>query len=88
MDFVVLGQFTKVLTAKIFDECGGVIINGGVINLHNSDSVLGIMVVASLSLERQYLSNSSFLNRHIDMVASINNHNFAALRLIILFMPI
>ena len=31
VNFVVLGQFAKVLTAKIFIEYGGVIINGRVI---------------------------------------------------------
>ena len=45
--------------------------NGCVINLNNGDSV-GIMDVASFSLARKYLSNSSFPNRHVDMVASIN----------------
>ena len=33
---------------------------------------------ASFSLARQYLSNSSFRNRHVDMVASINGRHFVA----------
>ena len=78
VNFAVLGQFTKVITEKIFSECGGIIINGRVINLHNGDSV-GIMDVASLSLARQYLSNSSFLNCHVNMVALVNSHHFIAL---------
>ena len=51
MNFVVSGQFTKVFTAKIFVECGGVIINGCVIILDNNDSVgiMDIMNVTSLS---------------------------------------
>ena len=76
-NFAVSGQFVKVLTAKIFAEYGGVIINGRVIILENGNSV-GIMDVASLSLARQYLFNSSFPNRHVDMVALINCRHFVA----------
>ena len=68
----------KSLTVKISIESGGVIISECVIILHNSHNV-GIMDVASLSSARQYLPNSSFLNRHINMVASINGHHFVAL---------
>ena len=46
-------------------------INGRVTIIDNGDN-LGITDVASLSLARKYLSNSSFLNRHVHMVASIN----------------
>ena len=49
---------------------GGVVIDGHVIILDHSKSV-GIMDVASLSLARQYLSNSGFPNHHVDIVASI-----------------
>ena len=65
----------KFLTAKLFIEYEGVIINGRVIILDNGDSG-GIIGVASLSLARQYLSNSSFPNHHVNMVASINSHHF------------
>ena len=58
----------------------GVIINGRVIILDNSESV-GIMDVASLSPAEQYLSNSGFPNRHIDIVASIIGCHFVALYL-------
>ena len=78
MNFTVSGLFTKVLTAKISIKYGGVVINGRVIILDNSDSI-GINDVASHSLARQHLSNSSFPNRHIVMVASINSHHFVAL---------
>ena len=79
-NFAVLEQIAKVLTTKIFIEYGGVIINGCVIILDNGNSV-GIMDVASLSLARQYLSNSGFPNCHIDMhmVASINSSHFVTL---------
>ena len=59
-------------------EYGGGIINGRVIILDNGESV-GIMDVVSLSLARQYLSNSGFPNHHVDMVASINGRHFVAL---------
>ena len=45
-NFAVSGQFTKGSTEKIFIEYGGIIINGRVISLDNSDSV-GIMDGAS-----------------------------------------
>ena len=54
-NFVVSGQFPKVLNAKIWR----------VIIFDNGNSI-GIMDVASLSLTRQYLPNSSFLNHHVD----------------------
>ena len=59
-------------------EYHGVIINGRVITLNNSKSV-GILDVASLSLARQYLSNSGISNRHVDMVTSINGCHFVTL---------
>ena len=61
------------LTAKIFTERGVFVINGHVIILENGDSI-GIMDVAFLSLTRQYmyLLNSSFLDRHVDTIGSIN----------------
>ena len=77
-NFSVLGQFAKVLTAKISIKYGGVIINGRVIIVDNGNSI-GIMDVASHSLARQHLSNSSFPNRHIDMVASISGRHYVAL---------
>ena len=76
VNFAVSGQFTKVLTAKLFIEYGGVIINGHVTILDNGDSV-GIMDVASHSMARQYLPNSSFSNCHVDTVASSScSHQF------------
>ena len=70
------GTPQEIFNHKNFIEYGGVIINGRVISA-NGDSV-GIMDVTSLSLARQHLSNSNFSNRHIDMVASINNCLFIA----------
>ena len=75
VNFVVLVQFVKVLTTKISLEYGSVIVDGRVIIL---DSI-GIMDVASLSPARQYLSNNSFPNCRINIVASINSHHFVAL---------
>ena len=49
-------------------EYEGIIINGRVITLDNSEST-GIMDVAFLSLARQSLSNSGIPNCHVDMVA-------------------
>ena len=46
--------------------------------LANGDSV-GTMDVASLSLARHYLSNSSFPNRHVDKVASSKSLHFVTL---------
>ena len=73
-NFAVLKQFAKVLVAKILNEFGG-------------ESV-GIMDVPSLSVARQYLSNSSFPNRQVDMVASNNSLHYVALSSLILIAPI
>ena len=72
--FAVLGQFAIVLALKMFFEYDGVIINWRVDILNTGDSV-GIVDVASLSLARQNLSNSSFPNCHVDIVASINSRS-------------
>ena len=64
------GQFMNVLTVKIFIEYDDVII------LDKGDSILEIKDVASLSVARQHLSNRSFPNSHVDMVASINGRQF------------
>ena len=73
-NFAVLGQFAKVLSAKIFIGYRG----GCVIILDNGDNIEN-MDVASLSLARQHLSNGGFPNSHVDMVPSINGHHFVAL---------
>ena len=65
-------HFEKVLTAKIFVQYSGVIINGCVNVLDN----IGVVDVASILLASQYLSNNSFPNQHVDMVASINSRHF------------
>ena len=77
VNFMVLRQILKSFNHENFDWVCGIIINGRAIILDNGDSV-GIMDVDSLSLARQYLSNSSFPNRHVDMVASINGRHFVA----------
>ena len=70
-NFAVSKQFVIVLSTKLSIEYGGVIINGRVVTLNNGHSK-EMLEVASLSLARNYLSNSSFPNRHVDRVASIN----------------
>ena len=88
-NFAVSGQFVKVLTAKLLTECGGIIINRRVINWHVSDNKthldngdsIQIADVASLSVARQYFSDSSFPNLHVDMVASNNGLHFVTLQL-------
>ena len=77
-NFAVSEQITKVLTEKMFIKYSGIIINGCVVILDHGDRV-GIMDVAFLSLARQYLSNSSFPNHHVDMVASIKGRHFVDL---------
>ena len=67
-NLVVSGQFAKGLIVRIFIECGGIIINGCVIILDNRDHGCWIKDVGSLLLARQYLSKSSFPDRHLDMV--------------------
>ena len=70
-NFVVSGEFAKVLIAKIFIEYRGVTINGRVIILHNDNSV-GVMDVASLLLVRQYLPNSSLIPKPPRRHGSLN----------------
>ena len=77
VNLAVLEQFAEVLTTKVFTEYKGIFINGCVITLNN-DYNGGIVGVASLLLARQYLSNSCFPNRHVDMVASIKGRHFVS----------
>ena len=60
-NFVVSGQFAKVLTEKIFIECGAQLLMG-VSLIFTTATAEGLWIdVASLSLARQYLSNNSLL---------------------------
>ena len=55
---------------------GGIIVNGCVLLFSTLAACsIGIMDLASLSLARQLLSNSS---THVDMLASIKGHHFVA----------
>ena len=77
-EFRGFGEIRESFNHANFQEYGGVIVNVRVIILDNGESVR-IMDDASLSLARQYLSNSGFPSRHVDIVASMNGRHFIAL---------